>query len=185
MLTNIAENELSDQLLEAFREADGGTLYLDEITEIPPRVQDEITKILRYQSTMTASGATESIDVRIIAATAKNPRQFVEEDERTKKFYNLLNSVYIKMPALRERKEDICLLINYFLTRQNTRHANKIYNVSPSAQDHLLSYNWPGNVIQLENVIERAFALGVRTMIEKDDLPKEIITFGEIAKIGS
>lgn len=183
LLGTIADDELPEQLQDAFREANGGTLYLDEITDIPPRVQEEIAGILRYHRSKSAGVEDQQIDVRIIAATNKDPRDFIEQDERTKKFYNLLNSVYIRMPALRERKEDICLLINHFLNRQNKKHKNKIYNISQSALDHLLSYNWPGNVIQLENVIERAFALGGQTLVEVDDLPKEIRTFGQIAKI--
>lgn len=179
-----SDKALPEQLIDAFREADGGTLYLDEITEIPPRMQEEIARVLRHHTFRNADGEEKPIDIRVIAATNKDPRDFIEQDERTKKFYNLLNSVHIKMPPLRERKEDICLLINHFLASQNARHTNKIYNVSPSALDHLLSYNWPGNVIQLENVIERAFALGAKTLVEVDDLPKEIRTFGQIAKIG-
>ena len=87
------------------------------------------------------------------------------------------------MPPLRERKEDICLLINHFLDKFNTKRENTVMNVSTDTLDVLLRYNWPGNVIQLENVIERAFALKVDLTIEVDDLPSEIKTFGEISKI--
>jgi DNA-binding NtrC family response regulator len=87
------------------------------------------------------------------------------------------------MPPLRERREDICLLINHFLNQFNAKSDNKVMNVSPDVLDVLLRYNWPGNVIQLENVIERAFALRVDLTISVDDLPSEIITFGEISKI--
>ncbi len=87
------------------------------------------------------------------------------------------------MPPLRERKEDICLLINHFLNKFNDKSENKVMNVSQDTLDLLLRYNWPGNVIQLENVIERAFALKVDLTIEVDDLPSEIKTFGEISKI--
>jgi DNA-binding NtrC family response regulator len=88
------------------------------------------------------------------------------------------------MPALRERREDISLLINYFLNKFNAKNDNKVLSVSPEAMDVLLQYNWPGNVIQLENVIERAFALRVDLTIDVDDLPSEIKTFGEISKMG-
>ena len=98
-------------------------------------------------------------------------------------FLNCINDVIIQMPPLRERKEDICLLINHFLDRFNAKRENKVMKVSPDTLDLLLRYNWPGNVIQLENVIERAFALKVDLNIEVDDLPSEIKTFGEISKI--
>jgi DNA-binding NtrC family response regulator len=87
------------------------------------------------------------------------------------------------MPPLRERKEDICLLINHFLDKFNAKRESSVMNVSTDTLDVLLRYNWPGNVIQLENVIERAFALKVDQIIEVDDLPSEIKTFGEISKI--
>jgi len=185
LLGRIPDKDLPERLLDAFHAADSGTLYLDEITAIPTKAQAEITRLLRHHTKRRADDRDKQIDVRIIAATNQDPFDFIEQDERTKKFYNLLNSVYIKMPALRARKEDICLLINHFLAKQRARHTHKIYNVSQAALDHLLSYNWPGNVIQLENVIERAFALGAQTLVEVDDLPKEIITFGAIARIGS
>ena len=87
------------------------------------------------------------------------------------------------MPPLKDRKEDICLLINHFLDQFNAKSSNKVMTVAPEAMDYLLSYNWPGNVIQLENVIERAFALGVELVIHIDDLPAEIKTAGEIARM--
>jgi DNA-binding NtrC family response regulator len=87
------------------------------------------------------------------------------------------------MPPLRERKEDLCLLINHFLQQFNARSFRKVYSVAPDAMDYLFGYGWPGNVIQLENVIERAFALGVELVIEIGDLPAEIRTAGEISKM--
>ena len=98
-------------------------------------------------------------------------------------FLKCVGDVTIQMPSLKERKEDICLLIHHFLHNFNVKRKKKVLSLSPEALDLLLGYSWPGNVIQLENVIERAFALGVDLTIEVDDLPSEIKTFGEISKI--
>ena len=97
---------------------------------------------------------------------------------------NSISDVKIQIPPLKERREDVCLLINHFLNQFNAKSDNKVMNVSPEALDVLLRYNWPGNVIQLENVIERAFALRVNLTIDVEDLPSEIKAFGEISKIG-
>jgi DNA-binding NtrC family response regulator len=86
------------------------------------------------------------------------------------------------MPPLRERKEDICLLLNHFLYKFNSENPKKIACMSSETMDILLDYHWPGNIIQLNNVIERAFATGVEGMIEVSDLPPEIRTFGEAGK---
>ena len=94
----------------------------------------------------------------------------------------MFDTVSVQVPPLRSRKEDICLLVNHFLFEKNARAAKKIYGVVPDAVDSLLRYHWPGNVIQLENVIERAFALGVENVIDVPDLPGEIRTFAEISR---
>jgi DNA-binding NtrC family response regulator len=118
-----------------------------------------------------------------LAATNRNFDQAVGREIVDQSFLNCINEVIIQMPPLRERKEDICLLITHFLDQFNTKRESTVMNVSPDTLDVLLRYNWPGNVIQLENVIERAFALKVDLTIEVDDLPSEIKTFGEISKI--
>ena len=94
------------------------------------------------------------------------------------------NAVFIKLPPLRERKEDIPLLINHFLYADSPSAKTRIYGITPSAMDILLHYHWPGNLIQLQNVIERAFAMGVENAIGPEDLPAEIRTFGTISQMG-
>ena len=101
----------------------------------------------------------------------------------TRIFLTVSMMLKLRFPRSRDRKEDICLLINHFLNKFSLNNEGKVLNVSPDALDVLLRYNWPGNVIQLENVIERAFALRVDLTIDLDDLPSEIKTFGEISKI--
>lgn len=164
------------QLLEA---AAGGTLYFDEIATISLSAQDDILQRTRADGT---AGESASGNVRLIAATNRDLGDAVEGGLVHRDFLNLVDGVTLRMPPLRERKEDICLLVNYFLHRSNAGRTRKIYAVTPEASAYLLRYHWPGNVIQLENVIERAFALGVETVIDVADLPTEIKTFGDLSK---
>ncbi len=180
----VAENQIYDHALNLFKSSAGGTIFFDEIAEIAPDMQAEISRA--YTENFLPSAAVDDnpkAGVRLLAATNRNlveagGREIVNLD-----FLNCTNDVIIQMPPLRERKEDICLLINHFLAKFNTKRESTAMNVSPETLDVLLRYNWPGNVIQLENVIERAFALKVDLNIEVDDLPSEIKTFGEISKI--
>jgi DNA-binding NtrC family response regulator len=119
----------------------------------------------------------------LLAATNRNIDEALRRKTISPEFLNCINEIVIEIPPLRERKEDICLLINHFLYKFNKKSENKVLNVSADTLDLLLRYNWPGNVIQLENVIERAFALKVDLTIDVHDLPSEIKTFGEISKI--
>ena len=119
----------------------------------------------------------------MLAATDKNLEEAARRGRLDPDFLSCISEVKIEMPSLKERREDISLLINHFLNQFNAKSDIKVLNVSPEAMDVLLRYNWPGNVIQLENVIERAFALRVDLVIGMDDLPSEIKTFGEISKI--
>ena len=179
----IDENQTYNHALNLFKTTAGGTIFFDEIIEINPDTQAEISRayadILR-----TAPGDNKPASgVRLLAATNRDLEESVGREIIDQDLLNCINEVIIQMPPLRERKEDICLLINHFLDRFNTKRENTVMNISPDTLDVLLRYNWPGNVIQLENVIERAFALKVDLTIELDDLPSEIQTFGEISKI--
>jgi DNA-binding NtrC family response regulator len=179
----IAENQTYNHALNLFKTSAGGTIFFDEITEINPDTQAEISRA--YTDILqTAPGDNKPVsDVRLLAATNRDLEESVGREIFDQGLLNCINEVIIQMPPLRERKEDICLLINHFLDRFNTKRDNTVMNISPDTLDVLLRYNWPGNVIQLENVIERAFALKVDLTIELDDLPSEIKTFGEISKI--
>jgi len=168
-----AQSGFREHLAGVYRSAAGGTLYFDDFIDIP----------LPLQSVLLEFIADPALAVRIIAGTNRNITPALERGALAKELHQALNEVSIQMPPLRERKEDICLLINYFLGTFNAKRDKRIYNVTPAALDYLLLYNWPGNVIQLENVIERAFALGVEALIDVEDLPAEIKTAGEIAKI--
>jgi DNA-binding NtrC family response regulator len=179
----MTENQTYNHALNLFKTTAGGTIFFDEITEINPDTQAEISRA--YTDILqTAPGDNKPVsDVRLLAATNRDLEESVGREIFDQGLLNCINEVIIQMPPLRERKEDICLLINHFLDRFNTKRDNTVMNISPDTLDVLLRYNWPGNVIQLENVIERAFALKVDLTIELDDLPSEIKTFGEISKI--
>jgi DNA-binding NtrC family response regulator len=180
----IAENQMYDHALNLFKSSAGGTIFFDEIAEIAQDVQAEISRAYTENFLHAAAGDNKpGAGVRLLAATNKNLGEAAGREIVNRDFFNCINDVNIQIPPLRERKEDICLLINHFLEKFNTKRENKVMNVSPDTLDVLLRYNWPGNVIQLENVIERAFALKVDLTIEVDDLPSEIKTFGEISKI--
>lgn len=171
---DIPTDDVSAQLVEMFQAAEGATLYMDEITDIPYAIQEELPSALKKSD-------GDDFDIRLIAATNKDLREIIEGDLVRKPFFAMVNTVGVNIPPLRDRKEDICLLIHHFLDKFNTSRTKKIYCASPDALDYLLRFRWPGNVIQLENVIERAFALGVDTSIAMDDLPGEIKTFGDIS----
>ena len=159
-------------------------LFLDEVGELPLNLQVKLLKVIQDRRCRRLGDSKDiDLDIRIIAATNQDLKELIERGDLTRDFFKHINAISIKLPPLRSRKEDICLLIGHFLDKSNATARKKILNVSQDAMDYMLGYHWPGNVIQLENVIERAFALGVEMTINVDDLPEEIKTFGEILKI--
>ena len=180
----IGESQMYDHALNLFKASAGGTLFFDEIAEIAPDMQAEMSRAYTENILSSAAGDNKpASSVRLLVATNRNLEEAAGREIVNQDFLNCINDVIIQMPPLRERKEDICLLINHFLDKFNMKRENTVMNVSTDTLDLLLRYNWPGNVIQLENVIERAFALKVDLTIEVDDLPSEIKTFGKISKI--
>jgi len=179
----IAGDQLYDHAVSLFESAAGGAIFFDEIAEIIPSVQAIISRAFKaYSLNQAATDGNSGTGARILAATNRDPVEAARKDIFDDPFINCINDVKIEIPPLKDRKEDICLLINHFLNKFSQNNEGKVLNVSPDALDVLLRYNWPGNVIQLENVIERAFALRVDLTIGLDDLPSEIKTFGEITK---
>jgi len=178
---NVAPDRYGERIRELSGSAQEGALFLDEVCELPAEAQAELAAILRDQALLTGGDRRRS--VRIIAATNRSVKEAVAKGTLAKDLGSSLHQVFIQMPSLKDRKEDICLLINHFLHQFNLRGSQKVLAVAPEAMDYLLGYHWPGNVIQLENVIERAFALGVELVIQIDDLPAEIRTAGEIHRM--
>jgi DNA-binding NtrC family response regulator len=178
---HVAPDRYGGRIRELLGSAQEGALFLDEVCELPAEAQAELAAVLREQAMLPGGDCRPP--VRIIASTNRVLKEAVAKGALAKELGTGLHQVFIRMPPLNDRKEDICLLINHFLHQFNARSPQKVFAVAPEAMDYLLGYHWPGNVIQLENVIERAFALGVELVIQIDDLPAEIRTAGEIQRM--
>lgn len=178
---NVAPDRRGERVREILDLVTGGTLFLDEVCELPAEAQALLCERLCAPAIDSAKPSQRI--VRVIAATNRSAQEAVGKGLLLKELAAAVNEVFIRMPPLNERKEDICLLISHFLHQFNARNPKKVYAVAPEAMDYLIGYSWPGNVIQLENVIERAFALGVEGVIQIDDLPEEIRAAGEISRL--
>lgn len=158
-----------------FEAANGGTIFLDEIAEVSPSTQVRLLRVLQERTVRPVGGTGErEVDVRVIAATNRNVEAAVRDGILREDLFYRLNVVGITLPPLRDRRQDIPLLANHFVSKFNGRGNRKIAGVEPEAMEFLNAYGWPGNVRQLENVIERAFALGAGDTIGLNDLPEEI-----------
>lgn len=152
-----------------FELADGGTLFLDEIAEMPMPLQAKLLRVLQENKVeRLGSNRSVSIDVRIVAATNQNPRLAIAEGNLREDLYYRINVFHVELPALRERPEDIPVLVQHFLTDHKP-------GISIDAMQCLQCYAWPGNVRELKNVMERAVVLSPQKMIGIHDLPLEII----------
>ena len=155
--------------------ADGGTVFLDEAAELPLTVQAKMLRVLQERE-FSRLGSTRPIkvNVRIIAATNKDLRAAVTAGTFREDLLHRLNVVALRMPPLRERREDIPLLANFFLARSSQRCERRVLGISTEAREVLQQYDWPGNVRELENAIERAVVLGSDSEIQVTDLPETI-----------
>jgi len=155
-----------------FVQAQGGTLFLDEISEMSLAMQVKLLRVLQERE-ITRVGGEEPIkvDVRLIAATNKDLVREVEEGRFREDLYYRLNVVNINIPPLRQRKEDVPLLAKHFLSIFSEKNHKNIEGFTPQAMDRLLRYDWPGNVRQLMNAIERAVVLSRSNYLDLEDLP--------------
>ncbi len=143
-----------------FELADGGTLFLDDIGDISPSTQVKLLRVLQEKEFERVGGTeTLKVDVRIISATHKDLEEAIKRGEFREDLYYRLNVVFIYMPPLREKKEDIPLLANFFLSKYGKKSNTPIKRFAPQSVDALMNYAWPGNVRELENVIERSVVL--------------------------
>jgi two-component system, NtrC family, response regulator AtoC len=158
-----------------FEEADGGTLFLDEIGELPLSLQVKLLRVLQGE-TIRRLGDTRDIkiDSRIVAATHRDLSADVKSGRFREDLYYRLNVLPLVVPPLRERPEDITLLLDHFLERNNVRLGTQIRGVQPETRRLLLSYAWPGNVRELENTVERAMVLCEGDLLASEDLPERI-----------
>jgi two-component system, NtrC family, response regulator AtoC len=159
--------------LGLFRSAHGGTLFLDEVAELSPTLQGKLLRVIQEKEIRpVGSTKTHAVSVRMIAATNKNLETVVQNGSFRQDLFYRLNVVRILVPPLRERKGDIPALITYFLRRFNERFRRDVKGIAPDAITALTAYDFPGNVRELENLLERAYALGARDEIERANLPE-------------
>lgn len=160
-----------------FEVADGGTIFLDEIGDIPLSMQVKLLRVLQQKQIERVGGnKTIDIDVRIIAATNRNLETMIKEDTFREDFYYRLNVFPIYVPALRERRADIPILTDHFIDKVNKKNGTKIKRITSGALDMLMVYSWPGNIRELENVIERAMILSTDDVIHSYNLPPTLQT---------
>jgi Nif-specific regulatory protein len=156
--------------------ADGGTVFLDEIGEVTPALQVKLLRVLQEREFERVGGTqTIKVDLRLIAATNKNLEDAIASGEFRQDLFYRLNVVSFEMPRLKDRKEDIPLLASYFAQKYSSKCNRRITGVSTEARTYLSSYDWPGNVREFENAIERAVVLGTTELIIPDDLPEVIL----------
>ena len=155
-----------------FRSAEGGTLFLDEIGELPLPMQPKLLRVLQEREVRPV-GATEvhHVDIRVVAATNQDLESAVQNGKFRQDLFYRLNVIRIKAPLLREIREDIPMLVTHIVRKLNHRFRRKVQNIAPEAMSMLKEYDFPGNVRELENIIERAYALGATTQITAADLP--------------
>ena len=143
-----------------FELADGGTIFLDEIGEIHPDLQTKLLRVLQEgEFERVGSGATRTVDVRVIAATNRDLHQAMRAGQFRPDLYFRLAVFPVEVPPLRARREDIPLLVWHFISEKQARHGKRIEEISQTTMDRLTQYPWPGNIRELENVLERALIL--------------------------
>jgi len=162
----------ADRREGCFELADRGTLFLDEIAEMTPATQVKLLRVLQERAFRRLGGrAEQTVDVRVIAATNVNPAEAVKSGKLREDLYYRLNVFAMELPPLRQRKDDLSLLIQAFLAEFNARNGKSVTAVEPAAMKTLEQYHWPGNVRELRNVVERAVILASGEFIESKHLP--------------
>ncbi len=154
-----------------FELADGGTIFLDEIGELPLELQVKFLRVLQEREIEPVGGKPKKIDVRVLAATNKDLEEEVAAGRFRIDLYYRLNVFPLVLPPLRERKEDILLLANYFLKKYSTEEGRKVPLLSTEATNMLMEYDWPGNIRELENTIQRNIVLTNHAVIESLEIP--------------
>jgi len=169
-----------------FETADEGTIFLDEVSSISQMMQVKLLRFLQERTFMRLGGKeTISVDARVIAATNEYLKEAVDKGSFRKDLYYRLNVLPIDIPPLRERKEDIPLLIRHFIRKFSLRMDKTVAGIDPDAEELLKGYKWEGNVRELENVIERAVTITDKDFISVDDLPDEIKTVNVLSAEGA
>jgi transcriptional regulator of acetoin/glycerol metabolism len=164
-----------------FELADGGTLFLDEIGDMPLEIQVMLLRVIQTREIIRIGGKmAKSIDVRIIAATNVNLAELIENKGFRKDLYYRLNVLTFHMPALRQRKEDIQILLNLFIENYNRKMGLGVKGFTPTALSYIMEYDWPGNIRELENIVERAMNLTTSDLLSERELGQEILSNSNI-----
>ncbi len=170
----------SSRRIGKFELADGGTIFLDEIGEMTPATQVKVLRVLQEREFERVGGnELVKVDVRVISATNKEIEESVRKGEFREDLFYRLSVFPIKLPPLRERKEDIPLLAQYFLERYASREGKEINAFSYDTLEMMMAYHWPGNIRELENAVERAVILASTKEIVVNDLPPNVRVMGE------
>ncbi|HEX8020971.1 sigma-54 dependent transcriptional regulator, partial [Mucilaginibacter sp.] len=154
-----------DKRAGRFEQADGGTIFLDEIGELPLEMQSKFLRVLQEKEIEVIGGTTKKVDVRIVAATNRNLQEEMVAGRFRADLYYRLNVFPLNSPPLRERKDDLPLLVNHFITKLSRIENSKVAGVSEQAMQEIMNYDWPGNVRELENLIHRHILLSGESMI--------------------
>jgi two-component system response regulator PilR (NtrC family) len=180
--THVAPNEKQTISLGAFRAADRGTVFLDEIDKLTIDAQAKVLQVLR-QRFVQPNGLSErfAVNVRVICATGQDLRQAVADGRFMSDLYFRLNVATLELPPLRQRPDDIVILARYFLDLHAQMYNEPAKELEPSAISVLTRYNWPGNVRELAGVMERAFVMSRSNKITAQDLPAEIVASDVLA----
>ena len=158
-----------------FEAADGGTVFLDEVSEMSPALQVKLLRVLQEREFERVGDVrTIKVDIRIIAATNRDLEALVKEGKFREDLYWRLNVIPICLPPLRDRRDDIPLLLSYFLRVFNQKRGGRLEGFSPEAMELLMAYPWPGNVRELENLVERLVVLKGEGIVTPQDLPEKI-----------
>jgi DNA-binding NtrC family response regulator len=166
-----------------FELAHGGTILLDDIDSLPLDLQVKLLRVLQEREfERVGDHKTIKIDVRVIATTNQDIKKLVADKKFREDLYYRINVISLHMPPLRERKEDLPLLVEHFVDVYAQENHKKIKGVSEEAKETLKHYNWPGNIRELENIIERAIILDTNNVIDEEDLPQIILSESEMLK---
>src|SRR3979409_1559509 len=159
--------------------ADGGTLFLDEVGEIPVELQSKFLRVLEEERLRRRGGKSEiTVDVRVISATNKDLKEEIKGQRFREDLYFRLNVFHINLAPLKERRDDIPVLVQHFIDKFSREGGKKLQGVSPSAMKMLSDYAWPGNIRELRNTLERAVILCGTELIDREHLPSELATGG-------